>query len=326
MRNEIKLQRPLSLSFVCWLLVVGEAVVIAWKVLVYPLEVASFTGEMMELVSPCNIPKVVFHIGLILLHTTFLISVVAMLKRHNWGRVFLLALYPFSYVWVTLMLGGHAKWWPFYVFVYCVCVMSFFNPASNRYFIAKKKGTRAVSKIQKLKVTIVMVTTFITLLGTTYWILTEWIPKSAFGVGLFHKHIPSSKLKENLTSSDSDLIWLTLFILQQRHDSCGLDLAIPLLNNDNPHVWSHAAFYLGSFGRNEAVPYLINSLRAGKWNSRCSKYLQQITGQPFGEDFEPWKTWWEDQNPDIQFDWKTKLKGQEKGDRKGKGSGEGSVL
>ncbi|NOU36969.1 MAG: HEAT repeat domain-containing protein [Kiritimatiellaceae bacterium] len=303
--------RPLSLSFLCWLIIVSEIFVLTWKILIYPIGVM---GSLLQMRPLWNIPEELLRTGSILLHVIFLTSAIAVLRRCSWGRILLLALYPFSYVLSLLALGRHVEWWPFTIMGFCMLLLGLFGPASNRYFSEGKTDNGFPNMAQKLKVRIVMMIVCITLLGVAYWTLTGWAPKNYVGLVCLNEHISSGKLLENLTfSKEEGILSMTLLILHKKQDPCGLAAAIPLLRDRRYNVWQNAAAYLGSFGQVEAVPYLIKWLQTSKKTFYSTTYLQSITGEDFGSDFERWKAWWETQNPGVEFDWKANLRKSESG-------------
>jgi hypothetical protein len=147
------------------------------------------------------------------------------------------------------------------------------------------------------------------LVGLVIWFLFDQVPKNKFMMSNVESCvpdlIPTSKLSENLSSADTDRVVWTLWLLAGRKDPAALGLAIPLLDHADDYVWLAAAHYVGSCGRKEAVPYLIKSLRftGGAIDGVKVAYLQSITGQSFGTDFQAWQSWWQSGHSDSEFDW-----------------------
>lgn len=306
MMHKEEFQRPLLLSFTCWLIIVCELFVLSYRVLIYPL---NFMSPLFEMRPLWNIPDVFFHICFLLLHGVFFVSAIIMLKQHRSGRVLLLVGYPLHYILSFLALGGHVEWWPFCIMTFCLFVLVFLNPAATCYFTVEQKMDGGLNK--GLKVRVVMAMTFITLLGTAYWTLTEWVPKNPMGILCFYEIIPSEKLLENLTFSEhGDVLSTTLLALHKRRDPSGLEAAIALLDDERLRVWEGAAEYLGSYNRTESVPYLIKKLQRDEKDCYSRAFLPSITGENFRGNFERWKMWWEKSHPDINFDWEASLRGQ----------------
>jgi hypothetical protein len=118
--------------------------------------------------------------------------------------------------------------------------------------------------------------------------------------------IPSSSYVRDLDSGD---VINSLLVLEERKDPIAIPKAIELLKRPDDYVWLSAALYLGACNRQEAVPYLIKSLRHADWRSdeRAARYLKTITGTDFGTDFPKWQKWWLAKNPVTTFDWKSGL-------------------
>jgi hypothetical protein len=145
------------------------------------------------------------------------------------------------------------------------------------------------------------------------WLALELIPRSEFLMSMAEFMapglIPTSRLRENLKSSNKDLVVETLAVLTERKDPAALDLAIPLLTRPDDYVWLNAAHYAGSCDRQEAVPYLIKALRHTAFRSDNERValLQKMTGQDYGNDFGRWQAWWLKEHPDFVLDWDSSL-------------------
>src|SRR5215813_12437075 len=79
--------------------------------------------------------------------------------------------------------------------------------------------------------------------------------------------VPSSRLATNLECNDPELVYTSLSILALRADPVATHRAEELLSSKDPYVWLNAARYLAACGQQEAVPYLIKSLRHKAWKS-----------------------------------------------------------
>lgn len=139
------------------------------------------------------------------------------------------------------------------------------------------------------------------------------VPRNMFVMGLVEHMapglIPAGSLARNLESGDSDLIRESLAHLTDRRNSIAVTRAVQLLQSADDYIWLNAAHYVGSCGRQEAVPYLIKALRHTAWraDNETAGYLRSLTGQDFGIDFARWRTWWLGQHPDNELDWTSHL-------------------
>ncbi len=116
---------------------------------------------------------------------------------------------------------------------------------------------------------------------------------------------PTKQLVKRLDSDDLDEVIESYYYLERRSDPIAVAKAISHLKSEDDYLWLNAADYLGACGEQEAVPYLIKALRhsASRANEVRIGYLNEITGKDFGPDFDAWKMWWEEENPNEEFDW-----------------------
>ena len=112
-------------------------------------------------------------------------------------------------------------------------------------------------------------------------------------------------------NEDPAVVRESLAVLEDRADPAGISRAQPLLDSDDPYVWLNAALYIGSFGRAEAVPYLIKGLRHRAWqaHAECAADLAAITHQHFGTSFPKWREWWLTTHRSAKFDFDSNLGG-----------------
>jgi hypothetical protein len=121
--------------------------------------------------------------------------------------------------------------------------------------------------------------------------------------------VPASHWASFLESGDRDTVLSGFYHLSKRRDAIAVERAIPMLQSTDDYIWLNAAQYLGACEREEAVPYLIKSLRHTAWRSLNERvtWLESITGQTFGRDFAAWKTWWIESHPKTPIAWDTGL-------------------
>ena len=162
------------------------------------------------------------------------------------------------------------------------------------------------------RVVIVLSVALVVLLGAI--LVTAWlVPRSVFLMS-FVEHmapgvIPAGSYARNLDSQDPDLVRESLAHLTDRKNPIGLTRGVELLQSTDDYIWLNAAHYTGVCGRQEAVPYLIKSLRHTAWraDNETAQHLRSLTGQDFGTDFTRWQEWWIGQHPDLAIDWTSHL-------------------
>jgi hypothetical protein len=120
---------------------------------------------------------------------------------------------------------------------------------------------------------------------------------------LIHGNPSEAELMGFLDSDYEILVSNTLSTLEHRKLAGGREKAANLLTSRDPHIWYVAALYLGAIGDQRSVPYLIRGLTHPAWRSRprVVNYLQNLTGQNYGEKKEEWIKWWSAQKND-KFD------------------------
>ncbi len=308
--NDSRKMPPLLALVSCWVVAVELLMIFLLTfglITHYPDNV--FTVEVFGV----WVPHIALQAYAILLNLMVLIATVSMLTRHNWGRIFLFALIPLSHIShevlpllfmrpLTLLASG----------VYMIILLT---PSTSRYLAMKQISEDDSAEMKKptaqsrKKRERIINTCVCVLLGAVVWSAINRIPENATLLPIAEAVAPglvsASKLIDNLKSSDTDLLQETLSILTIREEPVALDHAIPLLQHADRFVWVPAALYVGSFNKVEAVPYLIKALRHGwkRSHEKCVAHLQSITGQAFENDFDQWKSWWENNHPDLEFDW-----------------------
>jgi hypothetical protein len=141
------------------------------------------------------------------------------------------------------------------------------------------------------------------------WVIPRSLPLSAFVEQMCPGILPADSYVRILHSGNPDLVGQSLAHLAERQNPAGVPRAIDLLQSSDDYIWISAAHYLGVCGRQEAVPYLIKSLRHTAWRAdpRAGQSLRQLTGQEYGPDFAPWQEWWQRRHPGLVFDWTSHL-------------------
>ena len=120
---------------------------------------------------------------------------------------------------------------------------------------------------------------------------------------VIHGNPSEAELVGFLDSDYGILVLNTLTTLEHRKLAGGREKAANLLTSRDPRIWYAASLYLGAIGDQRSVPYLIRGLTHPAWRSRprVVNYLQNLTGQNYGENKEEWIKWWSAQNND-KFD------------------------
>ena len=108
-------------------------------------------------------------------------------------------------------------------------------------------------------------------------------------------HRSSRQLVASLDSSDTDTVTYSLTILKQRKDPAGIAKATDLLKNPSKDIQTNAALYLGTMGKSQSIPYLIQALESPDEQTahEISVDLTMMTGVDFGTNFDQWNTWWQ---------------------------------
>ncbi len=137
--------------------------------------------------------------------------------------------------------------------------------------------------------------------------LTVWLVL-ALAVGLsaalaYLMHRRNVELVRALDSPDPEIVIDSLIDLKDRSNPAGVNKATTLLNSDNPDVRLNAALYLGSLGKPNSVPYLIEALGDVKDDQKDEivSDLTQITGKSFGRNESAWENWWANTHPQNPF-------------------------
>ncbi|MCC5805417.1 MAG: hypothetical protein JJU00_03725 [Opitutales bacterium] len=119
-----------------------------------------------------------------------------------------------------------------------------------------------------------------------------------------HLHLRVIEQKQNM-----ERVYDSYSILTSRQDPIALEHALEDVKVPDAYLWVNAARYLGSLGREEAIPYLIKALRhtASRGDDEIVGWLEDLTKKSFGADFDAWRSWWLEENPDFQLNWKSNL-------------------
>lgn len=98
-------------------------------------------------------------------------------------------------------------------------------------------------------------------------------------------------------------------MLTEQRNPIAVEHALKDVKVPDAYLWVNAARYLASLGREEAIPYLIKSLRhtAFRGDDQAVLWLEDLTGEKFGANFGLWQNWWLAENPDSLIDWKSSL-------------------
>lgn len=141
------------------------------------------------------------------------------------------------------------------------------------------------------------------------WLIPRSVVLSMYCETIWPGAIPSRWWARNLDSRDNNIVLDSLAFLTHRADPVAVDRALPLLRSSDDYVWLNAAEYLGACHRREAIPYLIKALRHTAWrtDNETVRYLQAMTGQAFGPEFDKWRNWWAAEHPGQPFDWTSYL-------------------
>lgn len=147
---------------------------------------------------------------------------------------------------------------------------------------------------------------------TIVWIVVFLVPLAAGLAWWDHRLEKNNAAYELVTNGDPSeaelvgfldsnypiLVSGTLTALEHRKLAGGREKAAKLLTSRDPHIWYVAALYLGAIGDQRTVPYLIRGLTHPAWRSRprVVNYLQNLTGQNYGENKEEWIKWWSARN------------------------------
>jgi len=131
---------------------------------------------------------------------------------------------------------------------------------------------------------------------------------SAVYIFILH-FVPINYLGRQLYSPDPTFVRESLAIMRYKGASNEIERAIILLTSEDDYVWLGAARYLGRNGVTNAVPYLIKSLRhtASRGDEETLIYLQNMTGEYHGTEFNSWYVWWARNNRTDCMDWDSHL-------------------
>lgn len=121
--------------------------------------------------------------------------------------------------------------------------------------------------------------------------------------------MPNEWWRRSIAADPSDHGYSGYEILSKRGSDAAIAEALRDLDSTDAYVWINAAAYLGGWGRQEAVPYLIKGLRHTAWRSDAErvKMLQQLTKQTIGNDFDRWRSWYEAEPDAKKIDWNSYL-------------------
>ena len=130
---------------------------------------------------------------------------------------------------------------------------------------------------------------------------------SALGQALQQVYGPAptqASLVADLKSKDFNRICSGLGILATNCDPIAQKDGLRFLKSENPYLWFNAALYLGAIGDEASVPYLIKGLRhpASRARPDAAAALRAMTGKPWDVDFDAWRQWWTNENPESTFD------------------------
>ena len=142
------------------------------------------------------------------------------------------------------------------------------------------------------------------------------LPVIGISLGLYslvRGYLPEGGTTEELVakvnSGHRDTILSGYYYLSEREDPVAVDKALEHVESDEDYIWLNAAHYLGACDRKEAIPYLIKALRHTAWrgDEETLQCLRNLTGEDFGDEFEPWYAWWINERPDFEIDWRASL-------------------
>ncbi len=316
MMKKNRSKRPLPLTLIAWWIIIVEAIVAPLRI--FLLSCSDLAGGSVSLWI-WQLPIALALGAAVLLDVVLFVAGLAMLCRRSWGRILALIVLPILYVSQNALSD---IWFPqksFSLAASCVFFIILFSPSVRRYFATNKRGDADASETKnaddsgrRTKKRAGNVFAFL-LLASAIWFSALQVLEDPIMIGMIElcapDLIPARKLRKNLNSSNPDLVIETIAIFKRRKDSSALDVVIPFLQSENPRLWTMSALYVGSFNKEEAVPYLIKALRY--WSPRSDNIrvsqLQSITGQTFGNNFDHWRAWWKSEHPDVEFDWESNL-------------------
>jgi hypothetical protein len=120
--------------------------------------------------------------------------------------------------------------------------------------------------------------------------------------------VSDGSIIRNLNTSDRGLLIDSVSLLAYRNNPAATDKAREMMHGDD--TWVHGALYLGHFGDQTAIPYLIKALHY-TYDARLAPLvtleLTDLTGQNFPANFKPWHEWWEKNHPGDNFDFNSLL-------------------
>ena len=135
------------------------------------------------------------------------------------------------------------------------------------------------------------------------------LPPSTLGEIIAPQLITDEAWRASIAEDPSSNEYSGYGILQDRGSDIAIKEGLRDLSSDDPYTWLNAASYLGSFGRTEAIPYLIKALRHTAWRSDEERVeqLRKLTGKSFGNNFEAWHEWYISEPDQIVIDWESSL-------------------
>jgi HEAT repeat protein len=115
----------------------------------------------------------------------------------------------------------------------------------------------------------------------------------------YSMHRSSQQLIASLDSANPDTVIDSLLLLRHRRDPAGIAKATQLLASPSNDVQTEAALYLGTMGKSQSIPHLINALKSpdAQEAHEISLDLTMMTGQDFGTKYNDWYAWWIAKHP-----------------------------
>ncbi|MDF1814665.1 MAG: hypothetical protein P1V20_20835 [Verrucomicrobiales bacterium] len=155
----------------------------------------------------------------------------------------------------------------------------------------------------------IFVVIFITGIGFLVIQQGSILPPSVFGEFTAPHLISDEAWRRSIAEDPTAHGYSAYGILQKRGSDVAIKEGLRDLLSDDAYVWMNAASYIGSRGHSEAVPYLIKALRhtASRSDGERIDLLQKLTGQSFGNDFERWRSWYNDQPGALELNWDSSL-------------------
>jgi len=130
-------QRPLALTIVCWIIIVGSFLAMIGFILIVLLDGLSKFEDTLKLIPfRFKIPIIVVYAYNEVMSALFILGSVAMLERRNWGRIFILVLIPLSFI-IQILLIGLVPILFIKVVVACVYVGILLKKSVKQYFYSR---------------------------------------------------------------------------------------------------------------------------------------------------------------------------------------------